>query len=133
MVKLALFSILILSMQASIGQNAYQSQLYLLTKRLNDFEKINLTIRKADKSFLLKKLDLTKDFNRLGEEARMEAINSNLNSELADNIFMTTVSANSRLTFLESYFRYRSELYFTNYQREKVIFLSLFLKVKALE
>lgn len=119
----------------TFAQNEYQSQLYSLNDRLNSLEKLYLPKKAADDKFLLDKFDLIKDYHRLAEEAGLAAINKLLDKELSDLISTTTDIACSRLNFLEYYLVYdkNKELYKTNFERSKTIYLSLYLKVKALE
>lgn len=124
--------ILILTMNC-FAQDEYQSQLYSLNDRLNLLEKTYLLKKKVDNKFLSDKLDLIKDLHRLGEESELAGIDKKLNIELSDLLSIVTEIACNRLNFLENYLHYKKELYKTNYDRSKVIYLSLYLKVKALE
>ena len=117
----------------TFAQNEYQIQLYELTGRLNVLEKTYATTGLYSKVFLENKLDLTKDFHRLGEAAGEAVINQDLDKELGDLILTTSELAVLRLTFLEYYLHYKKEMYKVNYDKSKAIFLSLFLRVKALE
>ena len=119
----------------SFAQNEYQSQLYSLNDRLISLEKKYLLRKTADDKFHLDKFELIKDYHRLGEEAGLAGINKTLDAELSDLINSTAEIACNRLNFLEYYLVYdkNKELYKTNFDRSKTIYLSLYLKVKALE
>jgi hypothetical protein len=100
---------------------------------LNSFESKLLEKNKLDNSIAIEKLELIKDLHRLGEESVQAGINKTINSELSDLISLTTEIACNRLNMLEYYINYKRDLYKINYERSKTIFLSLYLKVKALE
>jgi hypothetical protein len=119
----------------AFAQNEYQAQLYSLNDRLISLEKKYLAKKIADDKFHLDKFELIKDYHRLGEEAGLAGINKTLDSELSDLISSTTEIACNRLNFLEYYLVYdkNKELYKINIDRSKTIYLSLYLKVKALE
>ncbi len=132
--KKQIFTISILLYSAiCLSQNEYQSQLYSLTERLNTFEKKYVLKKKLDNSFGTEKLELIKDFHRLGEESMQAGMNKDISYELSDLIGITTEIACNRLNILEYYLNYNNDLYKTNYARSKTIFLSFYLKVKALE
>ena len=115
------------------SQNEYQSQLYLLNERINKFEKKYLALNEIDSHFGETKLDLIKDLHRLGEEASSAGIEKDINTELGQLISDTTEFGCMKLNLLESYLGYHKEIYKENLNRTKTIFLSLYLKVKALE
>lgn len=118
---------------SGFGQNAYQQQLYFLTQKLDAFEAQSLSSRKVDVAFGDSKLELIKDFHRLGEEAFRAGLQQKQSEELGSLINLTTDIACDRLDMLDYYLRYNNDLYKVNLDRSKTIFMSFYLKIKALE
>ena len=117
----------------SFSQNEFQSQLYILHNRLTKLEKESLLKKSGDNAFFTVKLDLVKDFHRLQEETMQAQLDKNIDSELANLISLTSEIGCNRLDFLANYLQFRKDLYKINYDRSKIIYLSLYLKVKNLE
>lgn len=128
---IAILSVCLINQASS--QNEYQSQLYQINETLNSFETKSLQTKNADMSFLNKKLEIVKDFHRLSEEVQMEAIKGNVDKELAAVIAHTCEFGVQRLALLYTYFKFKTDIYKTNYDRTKTIYVSMYLKVKALE